>query len=320
MKLLPDSIKFFLVNRLFEIAGLVSISFSLFILLSLTSYSYFDQNILNLSSYEISNVGGYLGASVSEILLQFFGFSSYLFCIIFISWSYKLFFTKQLELFALNILLLPFAALLISILLEISNLGIENGFVATQLISVIDQNNILSENYLFYAFFAVTLFTFFVTFYFTMALNLSEWKAIFNFVLKLFKILKTLIIKLLNLRRLNIFSFNTKQISSQKIKTEKGLEPKIDFEALRGEAVSTYDNDFNKQKIVEHQNEILFDDNSYKKPDINFLSKPDNNKENIFNQNELDLNAEKLKNVLTDFKIEGDIIRVSPGPIVTMYE
>ena len=142
MKLLPDSIKFFLVNRLFEIAGLVSISFSLFILLSLTSYSYFDQNILNLSSYEISNVGGYLGASVSEILLQFFGFSSYLFCIIFISWSYKLFFTKQLELFALNILLLPFAALLISILLEISNLGIENGFVATQLISVIDQNNI----------------------------------------------------------------------------------------------------------------------------------------------------------------------------------
>ena len=102
MKLLPDSIKFFLVNRLFEIAGLVSISFSLFILLSLTSYSYFDQNILNLSSYEISNVGGYLGASVSEILLQFFGFSSYLFCIIFISWSYKLFFTKQLELFALN--------------------------------------------------------------------------------------------------------------------------------------------------------------------------------------------------------------------------
>ena len=34
----------------------------------------------------------------------------------------------------------------------------------------------------------------------------------------------------------------------------------------------------------------------------------------------MNLNAEKLKNVLIDFKIEGEIIRASPGPIVTMYE
>ena len=36
-------------------------------------------------------------------------------------------------------------------------------------------------------------------------------------------------------------------------------------------------------------------------------------------QEELNTN-EYIKECSTDFKIEGEIIRVSPGPIVTMYE
>ncbi len=79
-------------------------------------------------------------------------------------------------------------------------------------------------------------------------------------------------------------------------------------------------NDQKTEKDIDLQDEISFEDNLYKAPDINFLSKPEIGKENTVNQNELDLNAEKLKGVLTDFKIEGEIIRVSPGPIVTMYE
>ena len=32
------------------------------------------------------------------------------------------------------------------------------------------------------------------------------------------------------------------------------------------------------------------------------------------------INADALQSVLSDFKIEGEIINVSPGPVVTMYE
>ena len=74
------------------------------------------------------------------------------------------------------------------------------------------------------------------------------------------------------------------------------------------------------KETVSQQDEIVFDVKSYKAPDINFLSKPEINKDNAVNHDELKINAEKLKNVLTDFKIEGEIIAVSPGPIVTMYE
>ena len=71
---------------------------------------------------------------------------------------------------------------------------------------------------------------------------------------------------------------------------------------------------------MNQQDEIIFEENVYRAPDINFLSKPEINKQSSINQEELNSNAEKLKNVLTDFKIEGEIIKVSPGPIVTMYE
>ena len=104
MKFLPESIKTFLLHRFLEVSGIGSVVLSLFILISIISYSSFDSNIYNISNYETVNLGGTLGANISEILLQLFGYSSFLICFILVSWSYKLFFTKSLNLFALNIL------------------------------------------------------------------------------------------------------------------------------------------------------------------------------------------------------------------------
>ena len=89
---------------------------------------------------------------------------------------------------------------------------------------------------------------------------------------------------------------------------------------MKNQTVSSFieKNEISKKVVL--QDEIHFEDNSYRAPDINFLSKPEISKESIVDQDELNLNAEQLKSVLTDFKIEGEIIKVSPGPIVTMYE
>ena len=69
MKLLPDSIKNFLINRLFELGGVSSAILSFFILVSIISYSSFDPNIYNYSNHKIVNMGGYYGANTSEVLL-----------------------------------------------------------------------------------------------------------------------------------------------------------------------------------------------------------------------------------------------------------
>ena len=118
MKLLPDSIKLFLFNRLLEISGVASILLSAFILISIVSYSAFDPSILNINNYDVKNIGGSIGANISEVLIQFFGYSSFLICIVLTSWAYKLFFSKNLELFALNFLLLPITVYLLALFLK----------------------------------------------------------------------------------------------------------------------------------------------------------------------------------------------------------
>ncbi len=320
MKLLPDSIRLFLVNRLLELIGITAVLSSLFILISVASYSSFDPSLFNLNNYEVNNLGGRLGANVSEALIQFFGYSSIFICIVLISWSYKLFFSKNLELFALNFLLLPVTVYLLALFFEALNAPMTNGFIAAQSLIFINQTSILSNVYLNYLFILLILISFLISNFFTMGLKLSEWNRIFittwSFIKSCVSAIFELIIKIKSrLKRKSIReTVYTGAVNS------RNLEPKINFNNLKNEPVSSFAEKERIGRTVDLQDEIDFEDNSYRAPDIDLLSKPEISKESIIDQDELNLNAQKLKNVLTDFKIEGEIIKVSPGPIVTMYE
>ena len=320
MKILPDTVKNFLINRLLEFSGIISILVSLFILISVISYSNYDPNILNINNYEIKNLGGYFGANISEVLLQLFGYNSFLICIVLISWSYKLFFTKNLEFFLVNFTLLPISVFMLALFFELSGLPMDNGFIARESQNILLELNASNDNYLIYAMIASSLLLFLTSFYFTMGLKFDEWKKIFE---KLFNS----IISLTNftysfIKSRNVFSSNVKMnySLSEGRQGNKNLEPKIDFEKLKNKPVTIYKQNIEGGAKIDKQDEILFDDGAYRAPDINFLSKPELNREGSINQDELNHNAEKLKSVLTDFKIDGEIINVSPGPIVTMYE
>ena len=78
MKIVPDSIKLFIINRLLEIIGVSMVLLGVFILISVVSHSSYDPNVFNLGNFEVKNLGGRLGANISEILIQFFGYSSIL--------------------------------------------------------------------------------------------------------------------------------------------------------------------------------------------------------------------------------------------------
>ena len=58
----------------------------------------------------------------------------------------------------------------------------------------------------------------------------------------------------------------------------------------------------------------------YVLPDINFLSAPKENNVVEIDENVLKKNAELLEKVLNDFGIRGQIVKVRPGPVVTLYE
>ncbi|WP_375394491.1 DNA translocase FtsK 4TM domain-containing protein [uncultured Sphingomonas sp.] len=59
---------------------------------------------------------------------------------------------------------------------------------------------------------------------------------------------------------------------------------------------------------------------SYALPSIDLLTEPPPMPKNTIDKAALDRNARLLENVLDDFKVEGSITKVCPGPVVTMYE
>lgn len=58
----------------------------------------------------------------------------------------------------------------------------------------------------------------------------------------------------------------------------------------------------------------------YQLPDIDLLSIPQEQGDIEYNEAELKENAAKLETVLQDFGIKGKIVKVRPGPVVTLYE
>lgn len=62
------------------------------------------------------------------------------------------------------------------------------------------------------------------------------------------------------------------------------------------------------------------DTSKYKLPDINLLSIPQDSGDIEYDEATLKENAAKLETVLQDFGIKGKIVKVRPGPVVTLYE
>ena len=71
----------FVKNRLIELIGVLSILFSIFLLLSLLTYSPDDPNfIYSPDSIKIKNLGGFYGSVISDFLLQAIGIISFFYC------------------------------------------------------------------------------------------------------------------------------------------------------------------------------------------------------------------------------------------------
>ncbi len=320
MKLLPDSARIFIINRVLELTGLSIAIVSIFVFTSILSYSQFDPNINNLNGSKVRNLTGLLGANISDVLIQLFGYFSLLICPVLISWSYKIFFTKKMKFFALNLLLLPIMMVTLSIFSELIQLSSTNGFIANQVAIYIANTNIIENNYLFYIFVSALFIMFILFFYGAMGLDVNEWGNIYIFFKTVVSFLIKPAKKLAFLKRYMIINHPFKNKVDNSIINNQKIEPKINFDEIKNQPVNDFMDQQKKDVLIDEQNEIFLDDLNYKAPGIDILTQPDSKIETSANQEELNLNAEKLKNVLIDFKIEGEIIKVSPGPIVTMYE
>ncbi len=316
MRLFPEAFQIFILKRLAELGGILSFSIGGFILVSIISHSSYDPTINNLSGQDVTNLGGSLGANLSDILLQLFGYSSAIITLILSAWSFKLIKDKKLSFFAVNLFLLPFFLVSIATVFELTQLITINGFLSKEIIMFLHNLNFMSQTNLHYSLLALSIILSLIFLYFCMGLNLNEWKNIFTFTIRIST--KTFTFLYSSIRSIASKKASTDVKIGEPEKTE--LEPKIDFENLRSTPVQEFNKKSDDSPLIQQSEIDLDDSNSYNFPSINLLTQPSNDSKEQYSKDELEKNANTLKEVLSDFKIDGEIINVAPGPIVTMYE
>ena len=321
MKLISEKYKNFLFNRIAETTGIIFFGLAILTFGLLFSYSPLDPSLNNITSQEAQNIFGNTGASVADLLVQMFGSLSYILLLFLLTWSYKLIVFKKLPLFAINFFAGVISLLILNLIFLTYEINIYYSFISSELYFNFIEPLAIRENLYSEIFFILTIIIlFFVFFVFACALDYSDWKKIISsvwisckFIFKtIFSVIKYFIAK----NKKNNF------VSSEEtnLSTEEKIEPKIDFESLKNENVSNYVNN-NKDSSEIIQKKMSFkEDTGYIPPIIDILSTPKVSATSLVSQEEMDNNASRLQEILADFKIEGEIIKVSPGPVVTMYE
>ena len=95
MKEFINKIGTFCINRLAEFVGITIVALSIFLMISLVSYSPEDPNFIITDNTEIKNIMGSKGSFISDLLYQSFGLISFLIPLTFLFTGINIILTKK---------------------------------------------------------------------------------------------------------------------------------------------------------------------------------------------------------------------------------
>ncbi len=302
--------------------GCSLILFCILVIISCLFYNASDNSLNNTGTNEIKNYLGSFGAISAEFCLTWFGIALPIFLLTPISWgldTIKLhgFPHKYTRVFAFLSGTIFFASFLSFLPQFFGNFKL-GGNIGTFFAG--HTNSLFNEFYT-YAYghwlLAATFFILsFLAFNFSAGLTLHRWyKLLYHFS-------KWIVLSFCWLRQAlkNIFSFSytpekSSRINKNKISKER-KEPKLKEE----KEITPKKN--SKKSTKEEQLTVsasTLDDN-YQYPSVDILTKPKSGNANKMNEKELEKIAADLENVLQEFGINGKIVKIRPGPVVTLYE
>ena len=291
-------------NRLIELFGSMLVLASIFVLISIFSYSPNDPNfIYSPENSEIKNFGGFYGSVISDFLLQAIGLISFLFILNLFYWGINIIKTKKIISFIprvfFTISYILFACTYLNIFYDNSFWLIDNGnggFVG----QLIKENIYFFSDFIERKYVGLCILLISILF-FVLSLSIS-----INEIVKIFTLPYWLIMQISTFFRKRKKTVTPNYVSEV-------IETKIspDISSIEKQPILPFKTDKNNKTVS----------NIFKLPLINFLEiNPDiKNKKNINNE-ELKSNSEFLEKILLDFGVEGKIKRVSCGPVVTLNE
>ena len=287
-----DNTTKFVLKRLSELVGLILLGLSILLLISLISYSPEDPNFIFPENAEIKNLLGIKGSFTADILYQSIGLISLLIPISFFFISLSVIIDKKI----LHIIESLFFIILYSITgtLFFTTFHTEtywltvngnNGFIGNLFEDTFFVNVILPNHQISYVILIVLISIFFL-----LSINFK-----FKFISSFFK-----------------FFNKSKKTSSGSV-----------IENYDENVISEINYTNNETRVQEN---FAFENNisssgkrtlKYKLPSIDFLKTPSKKNNNV-SENKID--EKNLEKILLDFGVEGEVKKVSQGPVVTLYE
>ncbi len=287
-----NKIAVFCKNRIAEFVGLFIISISIFLIISLATYSPEDPNFIFPESTVIENLMGSKGSFISDLLFQSFGLIAILIPFTFFFTGIKIFLSKKfliiIENIFFTILYIIFGCLFFQAFSEKSYWLIINGndgFVG----------NTFSDTFLLNFITKTEKFSFYVLIFLTSVLFLKSINFRVSYIFLLLK---------------KILQFFKRKDISESIVDNTSFDKPVEVQ----ENETRIQENFSFEKPKQHEvKKFKFD-----LPTLDFLKKP--SKKERESSSEIKVNEETLEKILLDFGVEGKIKKISNGPVVTLNE
>ena len=291
IKEISNSVISFVIKRIIEISGIITSFLGILLMISLISFSPDDPNFIFPENQKIENILGFQGSYISDLLFQSIGLIAYLIPITFFITGINIFRNKKFLLLLENTFFIILYIIPGSLFFDyfytdafVLYINGNGGFVGNYINQNLFINLIKSYENFFYFFLIIFVITFFV-----LSINLN-----FKNIYLLFKKINNLFLREKNYTKKN-------EVISEYI-------PQEEIKNLIQE-----DLPFIKAETKLTKNRLTF-----KIPSIDLLKKPSRN-ENRNNKNENN-DPKFLEKILLDFGVDGNIKKVSHGPVVTLNE
>ncbi len=306
-----------------KITGLLLVVLAVLFYIAVFSYHQNDLSFNNMKDGSAQNLLGILGANAAEISAGL-GLALPLFVLGFFVWGYRLlrygelmFFKCRLLAFAIGVFCLaPVLNIVFKNSIAIREYPVAGRFgrrILEMLGTVL--NNSKLDQYRNVILVCVLGFVALMAFNFVMGLTFKNWYQVFKKItLKIvyFNVLMYKgLCKIVDFLRGRKTAVKNKRIARLRMEPtfgEKENEPKKEKPQPKVSAVSA-------PKIRQTKKV-----GGYQFPSLDLLSRPKDKGGSEMSQKEMDTTAKNLEEVLQEFGVNGEIVGVHPGPVVTLYE
>ena len=311
------------------------IAFSLYVFISLVSYTEADSGFFNKNSLGVvENLGGPFGALISDILITIFGFTSYLILLVGVVWSVQSIFFDGLDQSRIKVIIRLFSFLVfVACTCSLFEYFVSNnagGYTGYYVFGFISSVFGYVGSLIFLILFLILVTS--ITFNFSW-LNFLDTTGKYVLILinKIKDFIFLLLKQIINLFKLALGNYKNfvnrlkeankeKKLENNKKKTPNIIETKLDKMAQDKKSIQNVAFKQSEIKEVESSNqEELKPTPKAQMPSTQLLDRALDDGESL-TKDELNELAVLLENKLEEFGIIAEVESVLPGPVVTRFE